>query len=385
MQPESSLAKLSTVLILSLTLMIPFVIQPAQASEDFWTTKAPMPTARTLLGVAVVNDKIYAIGGYLHRLNVTEEYNPTTNSWTTKAAMPTPRFSFAIAVYHNKIYCIGGLIANSNPMLGSSVTGAIEVYDPATNTWEVKKPMQTPRTQLEANVVNDKVYLIGGRTGGQYSTVTSNEVYDPVSESWTTKTGMLYPVTEYASTVIGSKIYVMGGQDEFNDSKNLDVNQIYNIETDSWNFGTPIPTAVKSAACANSVSFPSKIFLIGGELATGGSSTDIVQIYNSEKDTWSVGASMPTARFGLAVAALDGAIYAMGGTEGYILPTEKANTENEMYTPTDELPQSSPNPTPTPTVPEFPSWTIPLLLGLTVVAGLLVYHKKHKHNLVKKV
>ena len=34
----------------------------------------------------------------------------------------------------------------------------------------------------------------------------------------------------------------------------------------------------------------------------------------------------------------------------------------------------------------FTSWTIPLLLGLMVAtAGLLVYHKKHKHNLVKKV
>ena len=379
MRIKSFIANLSIMLILSLTLMAPFVIQPAQASEDFWTTKAPMHTARTLLGVAAVNDKIYAIGGYPGRLNVTEEYNPTTNTWTTKAAMPTPRFSFAITVYHNKIYCIGGLIANSNPMLGSSVTGAIEVYDPALNTWEVKKPMPTPRTQLEANVVNDRIYLIGGRTGGQYSTVTSNEVYDPVSESWTTKTGMLYPVTEYASTVIGSKIYVMGGQDEFNDPKNLDVNQIYDTKTDSWSFGTPIPTAVTSAACVSSVSFQSKIFLIGGELATGGSSTNIVQIYNSEKDTWSVGASMPTARFGIAVAAVDGAIYVIGGTEGYILPTDQANAENEAYTPTNEVPQSSPTSIPTPTVPEF-SWlaVITLLVGMLSVAMILRHRKTIK-------
>ena len=107
---------------------------------------------------------------------------------------------------------MGGLIANQNPMRSSSVTGAIEVYDPATDTWEVKKPMPTPRTQLEANVVIDRIYLIGGRTGGQYSTVTSNEVYDPVSESWTTKTAMHYPVVEYASAVVGSKILVMGGK-----------------------------------------------------------------------------------------------------------------------------------------------------------------------------
>jgi len=67
-------------------------------------------------------------------------------------------------------------------------------------------------------------------------------------------------------------------------------------------------------------------------------------------------------------------------------PTDQANAENEVYTPTNEVPQSSPTSIPTPTVPEFPSWTNPLLLTITVaLAGLLVYHKKHKRNLVKKV
>ena len=41
-------------------------------------------------------------------------------------------------------------------------------------------------------------------------------------------------------------------------------------------------------------------------------------------------------------------------------------------------------PTPTPSIPEFSSWTIPLIVTIMVVAGLLVYHKKHKHNSVKK-
>ena len=47
-------------------------------------------------------------------------------------------------------------------------------------------------------------------------------------------------------------------------------------------------------------------------------------------------------------------------------------------------PYSSQTPTPTPPVPEFPSWTIPLLLTIIVaIAGLAVYHKR-KANLVKK-
>ena len=48
------------------------------------------------------------------------------------------------------------------------------------------------------------------------------------------------------------------------------------------------------------------------------------------------------------------------------------STQNPTPTPTQ-------NPTPTPSIPEFSSWTIPLLLGLMVAtAGLLVYHKRKR-------
>jgi hypothetical protein len=54
------------------------------------------------------------------------------------------------------------------------------------------------------------------------------------------------------------------------------------------------------------------------------------------------------------------------------------------------LPSLSPTPittlTPSPSIPESPSWTILLLLTIMVAsAGLLVYHKKNKHNSEKKV
>ena len=46
------------------------------------------------------------------------------------------------------------------------------------------------------------------------------------------------------------------------------------------------------------------------------------------------------------------------------------------------IPTLSPNPTPSPspTVPEFPIWTILLLVTLMMSSGLLVYHKKHKRK-----
>jgi type II secretory pathway pseudopilin PulG len=103
--------------------------------ENTWTEKAPMHQARADLGVAVVNGKIYAIGGRIQtyqdqyrteskEVSTNEEYNPATNMWIEKAPMPTPSSGFATAAYQNKIYCIGG--------------GITDVYNVSKGSWDVK-------------------------------------------------------------------------------------------------------------------------------------------------------------------------------------------------------------------------------------------------------
>ena len=94
---------LAVSLILSTTL-VPYTKAVNEATEDSWTTMEPMLTARSSFGVAVVDDKIYAIGGSngtYHSIN--EMYDPATDAWTTKKPMPTARSGVAIAVF-NKSY-----------------------------------------------------------------------------------------------------------------------------------------------------------------------------------------------------------------------------------------------------------------------------------------
>ena len=56
-------------------------------------------------------------------------------------------------------------------------------------------------------------------------------------------------------------------------------------------------------------------------------------------------------------------------------------TGNEMKNSVEFTVDSTINNTPTPAVPEFPLWTIPLLLMIMVAsAGLLVYHKKQRQR-----
>ena len=191
--------------------------------------------------------------------------------------------------------------------------------------------MPTNRTQLNANVVNGKIYLIAGRTGGQKSTVALNEVYDIASNSWTTKKSIPYPVVGYASAVLNGKIYVIGGQDEFHSDLNLDFTQIYDPETDTWSFGASLPTVVLDAAAGatTGVAAPKRIYVFGGT-PDGFAGTNITQVYDPENDTWTFGVSMPTARGWLAVAVVNDMLYAIGGSPGFMLPFI---TENEQYTP----------------------------------------------------
>jgi len=304
--------------------------QAASVAENSWLNRPPMPNAKSGLEVAVVNEKIYVIGSDGTNL----EYDPETLTWTTKQPAPTPRSQFAIAVYHNKIYVIGGSEGYDQSTDSHILSSLNEVYDPLTDTWESKTPMPTNRSQLNANVVDGKIYLIGGRTGGQYSTVDLNEVYDPQTDSWTTKAPIPYPVVQYASVAVDGKIFVMGGQDEFADTVNLDVVQIYDPSTDTWSFGTPMPNVVWQAAAGatTGVWAPKRIYLFGGLPEQGLFGTNITQVYNPETDSWTMGTSMPTSRFNFAVGVVNDTFYALGGSPFFNLQGE-AIAANDLYIP----------------------------------------------------
>jgi len=297
-----------------------FLVPHAEAAENSWTTKEPMPTGRLGPGVAVVNGKIYAIGGsgMGGYLNTNEEYDPATDTWATKKPMPTPRSGFGIAVYENKIYVIGGGPGGDWTVGFEEVTRMNEVYDPLTDTWETKAPMPTAREFIDANVVDGKIYVIGGskfvNLNDPSYVPNVNEVYDPETDRWSRSIASPVHVSDYASAVFDNKIYVFS---EY-------LTQIYDPQTFSWTYGTPMPSPGWGAAAGvtTGVFAPKRIYVIGGHQTVIRN-----QIYNPETDTWTIGAPMPTNRYGLGVAVVDDVIYAIGG------PGSRESVANEQYTP----------------------------------------------------
>lgn len=51
---------------------------------DVWTAVAPMSISRDAVGVCLLGDRLYAVGGYDGQvyLSTVEAYDPQTNEWT---------------------------------------------------------------------------------------------------------------------------------------------------------------------------------------------------------------------------------------------------------------------------------------------------------------
>jgi len=238
---------------------------------------------------------------------------------------------FAIAVCQNKIYCIGGLTSSGE------ATGVNEVYDPATDTWETKAPMPTAASYIEANVVNNKIYILAG---------TVNWVYNPANDSWSSKGANATANTDTASAVFDNKIYVFGANTE-----------IYDPETDNWTSGAPPPYPVSEvgvtttgtyppvsgvAVATTGIMAPERIYVFSNYNNPMGGTTRSNQIYDPANDSWTLGADLPSWRIEFGVAAFNDSFYVMGGvvetfplafTGALMYYNATPTAVNEQYTP----------------------------------------------------
>ena len=107
--------------------------------------------------------------------------NQPRPNWTTKAPLPEPRANLAVAVLDGKIYAVGG------ERDGAPVATA-SVYDPATDAWTALPPLPEARTDLAAAGAGGKLYVLGGTTVAGTATarpgLATVSVYDPATRQW---------------------------------------------------------------------------------------------------------------------------------------------------------------------------------------------------------
>lgn len=203
-----------------------FVYDPA---ANRWSAIAPLPAKRGSVSVAVLDGKLHAVGGR-DTVSVTEHdvYDPATNRWTSAAPLPKDegRDHMGLAALDGKLYTVGGRFTSStNP------TNLTEVYDPATDTWKELAPMPTARSGGIAATYHGQILYMGGelkngRNGGVF---TDNEAFDPKTNTWSDLAPMPSGRHGAGAAVIADKLYVPGGGAKAGGSAFTDTLQIFTI------------------------------------------------------------------------------------------------------------------------------------------------------------
>uniref|UniRef100_A0A8C6ZLV6 BTB domain-containing protein n=1 Tax=Nothoprocta perdicaria TaxID=30464 RepID=A0A8C6ZLV6_NOTPE len=78
----------------------PFFSSRYDPKTDTWTMVAPLSMPRDAVGVCLLGDKLYAVGGYDGQtyLNTMESYDPQTNEWTQMASLNIGRAGACVVV-----------------------------------------------------------------------------------------------------------------------------------------------------------------------------------------------------------------------------------------------------------------------------------------------
>ena len=148
-------------------------------ANDRMIRKARLPIFSAEGVSGVINGKLYVLpgacngNGYPNPGYCSEEqtrrfyrYDPTTNTWVTRRWAPHFHRRGAAAVIDGKFYVAGGFMG-----FGTPVT-ALDVYDPATDTWRTLAPLPIGGGASGAGV-NGKFYVAVGGSAYAYDRGTN--------------------------------------------------------------------------------------------------------------------------------------------------------------------------------------------------------------------
>ncbi|KXT00743.1 hypothetical protein AC579_10224 [Pseudocercospora musae] len=270
--------------------------------------------------VATDNDKIWILGGtvkdrqgQVQTTDRVEVFSVSSGKWQVAPPLPEPLNHANAASVNNKVYLLGGLSAGDD-WLARDIN---VMYDPATRQWNKRTPMPkgTARGACAVGVHGNTIYLAGGMT---YLNVTQDALttvtaYDTTTDRWTRLPDLPAPRQHVGGAVVGDTFYILGGR---TDGQTKIQNSLYALNLRdlkaAWKVLPSMPTARGGLACA---AVNQSIYCMGGE-GNPNSPQGIfneVEAFDTRGNSWTVLQQMPTPRHGWQVAAIGDTIYSPGG------------------------------------------------------------------------
>lgn len=146
------------------------------------------------------------------------------------------RYSHCLLSDENNIYAVGGWKIAS-----------VERFNAEESNWELLSHMSVSRAGATAELMNEKIYVVGGR--GDDGCLTSMEVYDITNDQWATMLDTSVARWRAASSQIDDCIYVMGGRDA--NWQYLDCVECFNVKNQQWKQAGKLYTKLMGLCCSS--------------------------------------------------------------------------------------------------------------------------------------
>jgi hypothetical protein len=260
-----------------------------------WAPAASMNIPRVNFGMIVLpNGKVLAVGGSSNGLFVatTELYDPVANTWTYTNDGSGQTTLSEVKYFPSPFLLSNGkvVVAGGNSPDSSTPSSAVELFDPATQSWALLTPLAQARTQhFPVALPNGRFVLLGGRVLGSFGFLTpvgapggvpgALEIYDTNAnggQGATVPTANPFFKTEArynagAAVLPNGKVLLAAGS--LNSTTGASTSEIYDPVTDTLTIGAVL-TAGQGANVLGVNLANGDVMLIGG-----GSTDTVTQIF----------------------------------------------------------------------------------------------------------
>ncbi len=237
-------------------------------------------------------------------------YSAQTTQWKSGVSLPRALYAHSTVSGDGRIFVMGGFSLSERRSFAD-----VYAFQPLAGRWTKMPSMRTARGFAGAVYAGGKIIVIGGND--MRRTLNTVEIYDTRTGDWRFGSPMPTARRGFAIAETGGKIYCFGGfqMESRSTLKNVEV---YNIARNTWTRLPALPFARQGAAA---VAKGDKIYVIGGVIGRSDSPGGLVflrdmNIYNVKDNSWERGSSMVFDRYYLSVVLVNDKIYAIGGIKG---------------------------------------------------------------------
>ncbi len=187
-------------------------------AADTWTPGPPLPQPCAGGGLVIVGRKLHYFGGYKpdRDTNSADHWSLALDggkSWQREADLPEPRGHVAAAVLDGKIYALGGAHGHDITQIDQKFCHR---FDPDTGRWTAIASLPDGRSHFESSTFTHKgrIVIVGGRCNSSSpprNCVNDLLQYDPKADAWTVVGTMPEKVLAPSAAIIAGRLVVTGG------------------------------------------------------------------------------------------------------------------------------------------------------------------------------